>query len=202
MSERTYKLPALSWLRVTDFLLGWLEYELGGGVRVNNKRVVCLQHLDGARAALRMETVDDTMEPEPVGSAMSATRYNCVTAGLALNPEVVQQLYGISEEELALFVPIECPRLTLTASGVLRPWTSATCFGQKQSTALNRLLREAFWQAVGEFSEQYARQRQGEKYAQEEMIEAFCKETGTDDIHVPALRREWQRRCKRADSPP
>ena len=201
MSEKTYKLPALCWLRVTDFLVGWLEYELGGGVRVNNKRVVCLQHLDGARAALRMETVDDTMEAGAVGNAMSAARYNCISSGMQLNADVVQELYGISEKELALFVPIECPRLALTASGVLRPWTIGTCFGQKQTTALHRLLREAFWQAVVEFSEGYARKRQGERYAQEEMIEAFCKETGTDDIHVAALRREWQRRCKRAGCP-
>lgn len=164
---------------------------------MNNRRVVSVQHLDGARAALRMETVDDTMEPGAVGSAMSAARYNCVAAGMTLNPEVVKQLYGVTKEELALFVPIECPRLTLTNNGVLRPWTSATCFGQKQATALNRLLREAFWQAVGEFSEQYARQRRGEKYAQEEMIEAFFRETKTSDIHVEAIRREWQRRCKR-----
>jgi len=197
MPEKSYKLPAICWLRVTDFLLGWLDYELGGGVRVNNRRVVSVQHLDGARAALRMETIDDTMEPGAVGSAMSAARYNCVAAGMTLNPEVVQQLYDVTEEELALFVPIECPRLTLTNNGVLRPWTSATCFGQKQATALNRLLREAFWQAVGEFSEQYTRQRRGEKYAQEEMIEAFFRETKTSDIHVEAIRREWQRRCKR-----
>lgn len=162
-----------------------------------NWRVVCLQHLDGARATLRMETVDDTMEPGAVGSSMSATRYNCVAAGIKLNPDVVQQLYGITEEELALFAPIECPRLTLTSNGVLRPWTVNTCFGQKQATALHRLLREAFWQAVGEFSEKYAEDHQGEKYAQKEMIEAFCKETDTDDIHVPAIRREWQRRVKR-----
>jgi len=197
MSEKSYKLPAICWLRVTDFLLGWLDYELSGGVRVNNRRVVSVQHLDGARAALRMETVDDTMEPGAVGSAMSAARYNCVAAGMTLNPEVVKQLYGVTKEELALFVPIECPRLALTNNGVLRPWTSATCFGQKQATALNRLLREAFWQAVGEFSEQYTRQRRGEKYAQEEMIEAFFRETKTSDIHVEAIRREWQRRCKR-----
>lgn len=197
MSDKNYRLPAIGWLRVTDFLLGWIKSELSGGARVMNQRVVCLQHLKGARDALRMETCDDTMEAGQIGSAMSATRYNCVAAGMQLHPAVVQQMYGITEEELALFVPIECPRLALTENGVLRPWTNDTCFGAKQATALHRLLREAFWQSVGEFAGQYAREHHGEKYAQEDMIEAFCKETGTDDIHVPALRREWQRRCKR-----
>ncbi len=197
MSEKNYKLPAICWLRVTDFEKGWIRYELGCGARVNEHRVVCVQHLDGARAVLRMETCEDTMAPGPVGNAMSATRYNCVTAGMVLSQEVVQQMYGLTPEALSLFVPIECPRLALTANGVLRPWTADTCFGAKQATALHRLLREAFWDAVGEFSEKYAQQHQGKKYAQEDMIEAFCKETGTDDVHVPAIRREWQRRRKR-----
>lgn len=198
MSEKNYRLPAISWLRVTDFLVGWIKCELSGGARVLNQRVVCLGHLKGAKAVLRMETVEDTaMEPGVIGGAMSATRYNCVSAGLTLNPAVVQQMYGITEDDLRLFVPIECPRLALTENGVLRPWTNDTCFGAKQATTLHRLLREAFWQSVGEFAEKYAREHQGEKYAQEDMIEAFCKETNTDDIHVPALRREWQRRQKR-----
>lgn len=197
MSEKSYKLPALCWLKVTDFVHGWLQYELGGGARVKEQRVVSVQHLEGARAVLRMETVDDVMEPGEIVSAMSATRRNCIEAGLTLDERVTQQMYGIDRETLRQFVPIECPRMALTKHGVLRPWTDDTCFGVKQATALQRLLREAFWQAVGEFAERYATLRQGEKYPQEEMIEAFCKETGTQDIHVPAIHREWQRRCKR-----
>lgn len=190
-------MPALCWLKVTDFMRGWIKYELGGGARVNEQRVVSVQHLDGARAILRMETIDDTMAPGPPGNAMSATRYNCLSAGLQLSPEVVQQLYGVGKEDLSLFVPIECPRLALTSNGVLRPWTSDTCFSAKQATALHRLLREVFWHAVSEFSEKYSREHQGKRYAQEDMIEAFCKETSTDYGHVPAIRREWQRRLKR-----
>ena len=48
-----------------------------------------------------------------------------------------------------------------------------------------------------EFSEEYAKEHAGQKYAQEDMVEAFCKETSTDARHVAAIRREWQRRRKR-----
>ena len=195
--EKKYKLPSLCWLRVTDFLAGWIMYELGGGARVNGQRVVCVQHLDGARPLLRMETTNDTMEPCKISNAMSPTRYNCIVAGMKLSPDVVQDMYGIGKEDLKLFIPIECPRLTLTENGVLRPWNMDTCFSQKQASAIHRLLREAFWNAVGEFSEKYAAEHQGERYAQEDMIEAFCIETDTDDCHIPSIRREWQRRVKR-----
>ena len=84
MPEKKYKMPALCWLRVTDYIKGWLRYELGGVNRVNGQYVVSLQHLEGARAILRMETVNDTMEPSMSGNAMSATRYNCVAAGTVL----------------------------------------------------------------------------------------------------------------------
>lgn len=197
MSEKSYKLPAICWLRVTDFMGAWLQYELGGGARVKELRVVSVQHLEGARKVLRMETVEDVLEPSPVVNAMSATRHGCITAGMTLDEGVTQQLYGITRQELEQFMPVECPRLALTKNGVLRPWTDDTCFGVKQATALQRLLREAFWQGVGEFARKYAHKRQGEKYPQEEMVRAFCKETGTSDIHVPGIRREWQRRVKR-----
>lgn len=175
----------------------WLQMELGGGARVKDLRVISVQHLEGARAVLRMETWEDLMEPGPVDNAMSATRWACIDAGLELDEGVTQQVYGIGRQELCQFQPIECPRLALTEDGVLRPWNSDTCFGAKQATALQRIIREAFWQGVGEFAARYAEKRKGEKYPQEEMVEAFCKETGTSDIHVPGIRREWQRRVKR-----
>ena len=197
MPETSSKLPAVAWLKVTDYMMGWIEYELCGSLRVGDRRIVCVQHLKGARAILRMQTEEDTMEPRPVGLAMSATRQGCISAGLTLNPKVVEQLYGMNRVALALFVPIECPRMTLTEGGVLRPWNCDTCFSHKQASQLLALLREAFWQAVAQFADRYAREHQGEKYAQQDMIEDFCRETHTDDIHVPALRREWQRRVKR-----
>ncbi|MBQ9645364.1 MAG: hypothetical protein IJV24_03270 [Prevotella sp.] len=197
MAAKSYKLPAVCWLRVTDFLHGWLQYELGGGVKIKEQRVVCVQHLKGARAILRMETADDMMEPGTAGYALSATRRNCIDAGMTVDAAVTERMYGIGREELQLFAPIECPRMALTEDGVLRPWTNDTRFGKQQATALQRLLREAFWQAVTDYAVQYAREHEGETYAQEDMIEAFCQETGTPDIHVPSIRREWQRRCKR-----
>ena len=64
--EKSYKVPPIVWLRVTDYMHGWLQYELGGDARVRDQRVVCVQHLPGAREVLRMETVDDMVEIKPV----------------------------------------------------------------------------------------------------------------------------------------
>ena len=195
--EKNYPLPAICWLKVTDYMHGWLQYELGGEARVKEQRVVCVQHMPGARDILRMETTEDTTAQKPVDTAMSATLRNCIAAGLVLNADEVTQLYGINKEALQLFIPIECPKMCLTKNGVLRPWTQDTTFSHKQATALQRLLREAFWQAVAEYDRQYAREHQGEKYAQVDMIEAFCERTSTPDLYAEAMRREWQRRCKR-----
>ena len=63
--------------------------------------------------------------------------------------------------------------------------------------AERKLLREAFWKGVEDFDREYAAKHNGSKYAAVDMIEAFCVDTGTPDIHVDALRREWQRRVKR-----
>ena len=51
--------------------------------------------------------------------------------------------------------------------------------------------------AVGDFNEDYAGKMGGREYPAVSMIEAFCEETGTPDIHVEAMRREWQRRVRR-----
>lgn len=169
--------------------------------------MVSVQHLDGARDLLRMETSNDVtgdnperLELESVSrkGTMSATRWGCIDAGLTLDARTVERLYGISREELALYMPIECPKVCLTSEGVLRPWTTDTCFGRQQTTALQQLLREAFWQGVAEYDREYARRQEGRKYAAVDMIEAFCREMETSDLYVDALRREWQRRCKRA----
>lgn len=206
MSEKNYRAPVVTWLKVTDYMHGWLQRELGGGARIGGKRVVSLQHLDGAKDVLRMETADDVtgddperLEQGPVSreGTMSATRWGCIDAGLTLDARTVERLYGISREELALYVPIECPRICLTHEGVLRPWTTDTCFGRQQTTALQRLLREAFWQGVAEYNREYARRQEGRKYAAVDMIEAFCRDMETSDLYVDALRREWQRRAKR-----
>ena len=80
--DRNYKTPPIVWLKVTDYMHGWLEWELGCAARIRDQRVVCLQDITGARDVLRMETVEDVMDRRPVASAMSATRRNCIMAGM------------------------------------------------------------------------------------------------------------------------
>lgn len=196
--DKNYKMPSVVWLKMTDYMHGWLQYELGGDLRVKDQQVLSVQHIPGAREVLRMETVDDMMNQKPVGNSMSSVRRNCIELGLRLDIAVVEQMYGVTKESLKLFVPIECPRMCLTRSGVLRPWTLNVCLGRQQATALQRLLRNEFWKAVEFYNQEYAEKMEGRKYPAVNMIEDFCIETGTLDIYVEAIRREWQRRVKRA----
>jgi len=202
MAEKAYKTPPIVWLKVTDYMHAWLQYELGGGARIRDQRVVSVQHIPGARAVLRMETEEDIMEPRRVLNAMSGTRHNCLVCGLDLDPAVIEQTYGMTAATMKLFVPIEAPKMCLTKHGVLRPWTLDICLGKEQASAMQRLLRGEFWKAVDAFNLRYARKMEGRKYPQVDMIEAFCQETGTPDIYVDAMRREWQRRVKRGETTP
>ena len=196
---KSFRMPAIAWLRVTGFLSGWLTYEYGSKVMVNGRRVVCLQHLEGVRDILRMETVNDTeLSPDlPVELSLSASRYGIISAAMTLSPEATERMYHVSQEQMQQFVPIECPRLRLTQEGLLREWDGDAMFGEQQAKELLRLLRHYFWEDVERFAERYASEHEGERYAQEDMIEAFCRMTKTSDIHVEAIRREWQRRAKR-----
>lgn len=200
MVEKNSKLPAIVWLRMTDYMHAWLQYELGGSLHVKNQKVISVQHLSGARDVLRMETVEEALPQRHADKSMSPTWRNAVEAGMGLDPDVMRRDYGVTREILKLFTPVECPRMTLTQNGVLRPWGRDTNFSNRQAAAMQDLLRREFWRAVGEFAEKYACEHQGEKYAQADMIEAFCKETKTPDVYVEAMRREWQRRCKRQKS--
>lgn len=200
MTGKVYKIPPIVWLKMTDYMHGWLQWGLGGSARVKEQRVVCVQHLPGARAVLRMETVFDMMEKKPIGSAMSATRKNCMEAGLAIDESVMEKEYGVTRELMKLFVPIECPKMCLTKSGVLRPWTLDVCLSKQQATSMQRLLRQAFWDAVEEYDAAYAEKMGGRKYPAADMVEEFCLETETPDMYVEAIRREWQRRRKRMKS--
>lgn len=191
------RMPAIAWLKMTDYTHGWLQWELGGSMRVKDRCAICIQHLPGARSILRMES-DDTPVRGAVGNAMSARWKNCIDAGLEIDADAIRTEYGLTPETVDLFVPIECPKVCTTRDGVLRPWTLDVSFGQKQATALQRFLRQAFWDAVADFDRSYAGRMNGRKYAAVDMIEAFCAQTGTPDIHVDALRREWQRRVKRS----
>lgn len=195
--EKTYKLPSVVWLKVTNYMHGWLQHELGGEARIGGQRVICVAHLNGARDVMRRETVSDMMAPKSVGNSMSSTRRNCLVAGMEIDADTVERMYGMTRESLKWFVPVECPKFCMTKNGVLRPWGHSVCFSREQANALLRLLRDAFWNAVQEFASDYARQHSDEKYAQADMIEAFCQWTGTPDVYAEAMRREWQRRCKR-----
>lgn len=192
-------IPNICWLKVTDYMLGWLEYELSGSIVLKGRRIVCVMHLKGAREILReMDTVDELTDPKDASVAMSATCRNIIEAGMKLDAGAMERMYGMNRETLRLFVPLEVPEMCITGGGVLRPWTNETCFSKQQASRLLKLLREEFWQAVSRFAEKYAGEHRGERYAQEEMVEAFCELTKTDDIHVPTIRREWQRRLKRS----
>lgn len=197
--EKIYKVPAICWLKITDYMRGWMEYELGCEVRAGEHRVICVQHLPGARAILRMETREETMERRPVGNTMSATMRNCIEEALKIEPTTVERAYGMTKERLEEYMPIECPKNCITNTGVLRPWTLNVYFGKEQTKELLALLRGEFWKAVEEFDSQYKIKRKGRWYPAVDMIEDFCAETNTPEIHVEALRREWQRRQSRKD---
>lgn len=194
---KNYKQGAVTWLRMVEYMHGWLSWELGCEVRAHDRRVLSVQHLEGAREVLRMQTVEDMMEKQPLGIALSATRRNCFDAGLRISPETMRDEYGVTKEALDGFVPIECPKMCLTKNGVLRPWTLDVCFGKDQARQLQKLLRAEFWKAVDEFDREYAEQEEGRKYPAREMVEEFCAETRTPDMYVDEIRREWQRRKKR-----
>ncbi len=200
--EKEHKALAICWLKVTDYMHGWAQSELGGSARVKEQRVICMQHLPGAKAALRMETVDEPTGKGVPGSSMSATWRNCLEAGLKLDADTIRNEFGITRRQLAMFMPIECPALCMTENGVLRPWTYDVNFSQQQCIVLQRILRNTFWKAVETFAHQYAQEHAGEKYAQMDMIESFCKETDTPDLYADTMRREWQRRMKRKGHTP
>lgn len=195
MPEKNFQLPAIVWLKVTDYMHGWLQYELGGSIRMGDKKVISVQHLPGAREILRMETEMEVRKP--VGLAVSATWWNCIEAGMTIDRETVERVFGLTREDLEMFEPVECPKICLTKGGVLRPWTNDVCFSKRQASAMQQLLRDTFWQAVEQFDRSYAQKMDGKKYPAVDMIEAFCAETKTPDLYVAAIRREWQRRQKR-----
>ena len=188
------------WLKMADYMRGWLEYELSGTATVEDRKIICVQHLPGARAILRMMTHDDLMEERPSpGQAMSCTRQICYSNGLIINQAVMKERYGTTKELLDLFVPIEVAPVRLTKHGILRDWNIDTEPSKEMASALQRLLRQVFWDAVSAFDRRYAEEQGGAPYPAKEMVEAFCAETGTDDVHVDAIRREWQRRVKRGN---
>ena len=194
--DNTKEKTAVVWLKVTDYIHDWLNQEWSGAAEISGHHIICVREMEGWREVMRMEATED-MDLEPVRNcnAMSATRYSCMDAGLKIDTGTVKQLYGIDRSELALFMPIECPRMYMTRGGVLRRWTNDVTLGHKQANALQQLIREEFFRALGVFNDDYA-MRHGEKYPAIDMIESFCAETGTNDRYAQTIRREWQRRRK------
>lgn len=198
---KNYEIPPIVWLKVTDYMHGWLQYELGGAARIKEQRVVSVQDLPGARDALRMEVFEDIeLQPMKITNAMSANRKNMLESGMVINADIVQQEYNMTPQLMQLFVPIECPRRCLTRFGVLRPWTLDVSLGHQQACELQRVIRSAFWHAVEEFNADYARRQGTTDYPQIDMIEDFCRATGTSDTFAETIRREWQRRVKNGQS--
>ena len=191
----------IAWLHITGYAHDWLSNEYGGSVRLYGKPVVSIAHLSGAKDILRMETVDDMAAPEDSRLAMSAMRMDCMEAGIALSPETIRRMYGMTAEQLKMFVPIECPKMALTKYGVLRPWNRTTSFGKRQAMALNRLLMKNFWQAIEDYNTALCEAGKAPGTAIS-VIEGFCEKTGTGEIWIEDLRREWQRRVARNKSKP
>lgn len=201
MEIKNYKLPPIVWLRVTDFMHGWLQHEFGGAVRIQEQRVVSIQHLPGVREVLRMETRDDTeLGPMKVSNAMSSNRKNMLAAGMLIDAAYIASVYDMTPELMRQFIPVECPRMCLTRNGVLRPWTLDVSLCHQQAGDLMRIIRTAFWQAVEDFNALYARRLGTTKYPSIDMVEAFCQETDTPDIHADDIKREWNRRVARGDN--
>jgi len=191
--DKSFRLPAVAWLRVADYQHSWLQRELGGELRIKDQRVISIQHLQGAREVFRMETFNDTEQTRHVCNAMSATRRNIIETGISIDPETTERLFGVTKENIGFFLPIECPKMCMNANGVLRPWAPETCFGKQQASELQLLLRREFWKAVADFDAAFAKESGGKRYPIARMIEAFCVQTRTPDLYVEAMRREWQR---------
>ena len=200
-NDKKYKLPPIVWLKVTDYMHGWLQWELGGALRIRDRRVISILHLPGVRDVMRDEIVTEKNCPMPVGNSLSALWKNCIETGIELDESTTSQMYGIDREALSLYAPIECPKMCLTESGVIRPWINDVNLSPRQAGALQKIIRNEFWSAVVEFAERYAQKHEGEKYAQIEMIENFCQSTKTPEMYAETIRREWQRRVKRRNAP-
>ena len=187
----------ICWLKITDYMRGWARRALGGTKRVRNNTVIEVQHIAGVQAVLEMPA-DDELHPDVVpGNVICDTWHAALEVGLEMDAESVEKLFCVTRELFCQYPPVSCPPYAMYEDGTIHPWDSDTSFGQQQAASLLRLIREAFWQAVGVFSNTYQQAHKGERYAQVEMIEAFCKEYRTDDMYVEAMRREWQRRQKR-----
>lgn len=206
----------VTWLAVAEYMQKWLYDEYGSDTVVHERRVLSVGHLPGARKALRETTVDDFAAGGDERRSVSALRMDCLVEGMKVNPETMDKRFHFTSKDLARYVPIECQRLALTQDGVLRPWNRRTAFSRLQACHLVDILHRQFWKAVedfdGDFAERMAREaaeagdtiseadiNRRQKYLNGlypdvDMVTEFCEETGTPEMFIPEIRREFQRR--------
>lgn len=189
-----YPTPPIAWLNLTPYMHQWLVNECGGAVKLHGKTVLSVFHLKGVKPLMRMQTQNDVMDDANTMWSLSAMRMDFLQQGISLGLTGRGGL-ELTNEQLAAFMPIECPPVCLTKHGVLRPWTRQTSFGAKQARELVTLLRSEFWKAVREYHRHF-KWPNGEPHTAIAMTESFCQDTGTPDIYAEDLRREWQRQQK------
>lgn len=187
-------------MRITDYMRGWARVTLGGPGKVKDEPVLHIKDLKGIDSVLLMTADDELPEKDGLCNVICDTWHAALDIGLNVDPRGTEREFGVTRDTLRQYLPVACPQNAVTEDGIIRPWDSDTGFGKKQATALLKLIREAFWAAVGNYSSEYEKLHQGENYAQVEMIESFCKDYRTDEVYVEAMRREWQRRLKRVNS--
>ena len=194
----------------------WLEDEYGGALVVYGHRVLSISHLPGVKAILREEVEDNVLlSGAQFSPSLSAIQMDCYEAGLSLNEQAMRERIGVTQDTLSQYLPIECPHLALTKRGVLRPWSGHMAFSKGQAYRLHLVLSGEFWRAVETFDASFALKvsvmcdqsqldegagtssRHKKPYTAIDMITEFCADTGTNDIYIPELRREWQRRMSR-----
>jgi hypothetical protein len=195
--EMKKKTPIIIWLKVTDYMHGWLDYEYAGTLHVHGKPIITMFCHDEIRDILKKEVIMLWNMEEKMGNSVPSVQMAIFENALDINEEKCREVYGFTRELMNSYIPFECPRQCLTRYGVLRPWGINVNLKPKQAIAIQKFIRQEFWEAVAEFDEKYKKKMDGKKYPAVAMIEDFCRMTHTPDKYVEAIRREWQRQAKK-----
>ncbi len=190
-------MKSICWLRITDYMRGWTRVALGSAKRIKDIPVLDILNLEGAQQVMLLPTDNELPGLGVLGNAMCDTWHAALVAGLEMDTWGMEREFGVTKELLEQYLPVFCPDYAVTEDGTIHSWDNDTSFGKQQSTALLGLIRDAFWSAVGNYADQYKKAHFDAKYAQIDMLESFCKEHRINDMYLEAMRREWQRRCKR-----
>ena len=185
----------MAWLKMPGYMIAWLEGEYGGSIERHGHKLLSTNHLPNVRRIMKQETEEDIMVSSEEWQSLSQTRMNCIQTGLSLNPEAMAAWMQVDTKQIAQYVLMECPRLALTKNGVLRPGTRDTAFSRRQARLLQAELQKAFWNSVNTYDAHYAETHEGH-YPAVDMVAAFCEETGTDEVYIQEIRREFQRKRK------